>query len=252
MVDGLAGVSYLDRQALLERMGWQFYRIRGSDFYRDPDAATRLLVARLNEFGIELLGQANDGPAGGTHHWDELLERVKRRAAELLVEWLESSRIGAEAWPAPPVPRTDESGDPPSDSGRSFVARADSWPPGVPASAVDKVRQQQPLVLEPAQRPEPKARPSMTKQSLPPGRPEVHALAKPDQDVDLAEVKSAGAVVQYFRPRGHRTEDMRPKGGALWVYGSRSELAPAMRTLRQNGIRFFFSEKRSGWYLNER
>ncbi len=244
--------SDLDRQALLERMGWQFYRIRGSDFYRDPDAATRLLVARLNEFGIELLGQANDGPAGGTHHWDELLERVKRRAAELLVEWLESSRIGAEAWPAPPVPRTDGAGDPPSDSGRTFVAHADSWPPGVPASGVDKVQQQPPLVLEPAQRPEPEARPSVMKQSLPPGRPEVHELAKPDQDVDLAEVKSAGAVVQYFRARGHRTEDMRPKGGALWVYGSRSELAPAMRTLRQNGIKFFFSEKRSGWYLNER
>lgn len=45
---------------------------------------------------------------------------------------------------------------------------------------------------------------------------------------------------------------MRPKGGALWVCGSQSELAPAMRTLRQNGIRFFLSEKRSGLYLNER
>jgi very-short-patch-repair endonuclease len=244
--------SDLVRQALLERMGWQFYRVRGSDFYRDPEAATRHLVARLKELGVEPLGQDNDVSAGATGHWAELLERVKRRASELLGEWVESSRIGPEAWPAPPASATDGAGDRTSDPGRTSVAGAASAPLDGAISADEEAQQQVPLILEPAYRPEPRSRPSGTKQSLPPGRSDAGEPAKLDNDADLADVRSAVAAAGYFRAQGLRVEDKRPKGGALWVYGSRSELAPAMRTLGQNGIRFFFSEKRSGWYLNER
>ena len=41
------------RQAVLERLGWEFVRIRGSAFYRDPDAALRRVFDRLAELGIE-------------------------------------------------------------------------------------------------------------------------------------------------------------------------------------------------------
>lgn len=41
------------RQAVLERLGWQFVRIRGSAFYRDPDAALRRVFDRLSELAIE-------------------------------------------------------------------------------------------------------------------------------------------------------------------------------------------------------
>lgn len=41
------------RQAVLERLGWQFVRIRGSAFYRDPEAALRRVFDRLRELGIE-------------------------------------------------------------------------------------------------------------------------------------------------------------------------------------------------------
>ncbi len=40
------------RQAVLERLGWEFVRIRGSAFYRDPDAALRRVFDRLEELGI--------------------------------------------------------------------------------------------------------------------------------------------------------------------------------------------------------
>jgi very-short-patch-repair endonuclease len=40
------------RQAILERLGWQFVRIRGSAFYRDPDASLRRVFDRLDEMGI--------------------------------------------------------------------------------------------------------------------------------------------------------------------------------------------------------
>ena len=40
------------RQQTLERAGWRFERIRGSAFYRDPDAALEPLWERLEELGI--------------------------------------------------------------------------------------------------------------------------------------------------------------------------------------------------------
>lgn len=40
------------RQTVLERLGWRFVRIRGSAFYRDPDAAMKSVFARLMELEI--------------------------------------------------------------------------------------------------------------------------------------------------------------------------------------------------------
>ena len=40
------------RQRDLERAGWQFARIRGSDFYRDPEEALEPVWAELNRLGI--------------------------------------------------------------------------------------------------------------------------------------------------------------------------------------------------------
>ena len=45
------------RQTILERLGWTFYRIRGSAYYRDPDAALTGLWNRLESLGI---GPVND------------------------------------------------------------------------------------------------------------------------------------------------------------------------------------------------
>lgn len=41
------------RQAILERLGWTFHRIRGSAFYRDPDAALSGLWDHLEALGIQ-------------------------------------------------------------------------------------------------------------------------------------------------------------------------------------------------------
>jgi very-short-patch-repair endonuclease len=42
-----------NRQAILERLGWTFHRIRGSAYYRDPDAALASLWDRLESLGIQ-------------------------------------------------------------------------------------------------------------------------------------------------------------------------------------------------------
>jgi very-short-patch-repair endonuclease len=42
----------IERQTILERLGWQFVRIRGSAFYRDPDDAMLPVFLRLKELEI--------------------------------------------------------------------------------------------------------------------------------------------------------------------------------------------------------
>ena len=46
------------RQTVLERLGWQFVRIRGSSFYRSQVEAMKPVFDRLEELGIPALGQA--------------------------------------------------------------------------------------------------------------------------------------------------------------------------------------------------
>lgn len=50
------------RQAILERLGWTFHRIRGSAYYRDPDAALSTLWGRLENLGIRPASAAPTGP----------------------------------------------------------------------------------------------------------------------------------------------------------------------------------------------
>jgi very-short-patch-repair endonuclease len=49
-----------NRQAILERLGWTFHRIRGSAYYRDPDEALGSLWERLEALGIR---PADEEPA---------------------------------------------------------------------------------------------------------------------------------------------------------------------------------------------
>jgi hypothetical protein len=76
----------LARQALLERLGWTFVRIRGSTFYRDRsphrEQAMKPVFDKLQEFGIEPFTQKESEPSEMVH---DLLEAIKRRASEIKV-----------------------------------------------------------------------------------------------------------------------------------------------------------------------
>jgi very-short-patch-repair endonuclease len=73
----------LERQSMLERLGWTFARVRGSIFLRDPDRAMSPVFDKLRSMDIPA-----DGPAwDGAHGVDELTERVIRRAGNLREEW---------------------------------------------------------------------------------------------------------------------------------------------------------------------
>jgi very-short-patch-repair endonuclease len=75
----------MERQAILERLGWVFARIRGSVFFRDPNRAMRSVFEKLRDLEIE------PGLEPVFSHIDlnssELIDRVSRRAEEIRNEW---------------------------------------------------------------------------------------------------------------------------------------------------------------------
>jgi hypothetical protein len=70
------------RQAILERLGWKFVRIRGSVFYRDPERAMAPVFSRLSELGIEPSPPLDEAP-----RTTDLQARVVAHASALLREW---------------------------------------------------------------------------------------------------------------------------------------------------------------------
>ena len=78
-------VDDMNRQAILERLGWRFHRIRGTEFFRDPDAAMTRLLARLTELGISPTVNVSDEPK--LHDSESLTQRLIRRAAEIRLLW---------------------------------------------------------------------------------------------------------------------------------------------------------------------
>jgi very-short-patch-repair endonuclease/DNA polymerase III delta prime subunit len=71
----------MERQAVLERLGWRFIRIRGSEFFRDPDCSLIPLYERLERMGIEPLSSTT--PPQDT----ELSKRVIGEARRIRTEW---------------------------------------------------------------------------------------------------------------------------------------------------------------------
>jgi very-short-patch-repair endonuclease len=72
------------RQAVLERTGWRFIRVRGTRFYRDPDGTMAWVLGELRRLGVQPVGPAvQEAPPGAAA---PLREAVVRRAWEIMRE----------------------------------------------------------------------------------------------------------------------------------------------------------------------
>jgi very-short-patch-repair endonuclease len=80
----------LERQAILERLGWTFVRVRGSVFFRDPDAALAPVFAKIAQLGIEPLGSSQTSAAESQA---TVLDRIRRQAALLRTQWRNEKKI---------------------------------------------------------------------------------------------------------------------------------------------------------------
>lgn len=71
----------INKQSVLERLGWRFIRLRASEYYTDPSAFLETIVEQVQSKGLSP-AQASEGAVEST-----LLDRVLARAQELLNEW---------------------------------------------------------------------------------------------------------------------------------------------------------------------
>lgn len=70
----------MERQMILERLGWQFIRLRGSTYYRDPGKAMRGVMHELEAHDIHPAVRAETSVSS------DLVEEVRRRVEALLAE----------------------------------------------------------------------------------------------------------------------------------------------------------------------
>jgi len=77
----------IQRQLVLERLGWKFIRIRGTEYFRDPKKAMNRVFGELAALGIEKLGPAGDSAVGVVGP-SELRKRILNRAFQLREQWL--------------------------------------------------------------------------------------------------------------------------------------------------------------------
>jgi len=96
--DRFHGIDQIDddmrRQAILERAGWRFIRIRGTRFFRDPDATMAWVFEELRRLSVEPVGTAPEVYAADAEA-AEFRNRVIRRAWEIMQEqqWVRTPPI---------------------------------------------------------------------------------------------------------------------------------------------------------------
>ncbi len=71
----------MERQTILERLGWRFIRIRGSEFFRDSEKTIERVITELTSYGIKPEDSAD---VKNVERETELLKRVKARAYSIL------------------------------------------------------------------------------------------------------------------------------------------------------------------------
>ncbi|MBC8059403.1 MAG: AAA family ATPase [Clostridiaceae bacterium] len=71
------------RQAILERLGWRFIRIRGSEFFRDPETTMNMVFEKLESMEITTTGLETSEKEDD----NELKGRIVGRAEEIRAQW---------------------------------------------------------------------------------------------------------------------------------------------------------------------
>jgi len=84
----------LKRQAILERLGWRFIRIRGSVYYRNPKKTMNHVMEQLKKEGVSpnYRGEENDKDFNDDKEL-KILNQVKIKAANYRNQWNENSKI---------------------------------------------------------------------------------------------------------------------------------------------------------------
>jgi len=77
----------IERQMVLERLGWKFERIRGSIFFRDAERAMKPIFDRLRKLGIAPCDRGAEAPIMHENQTSDSIRDLSRVAAEIRAKW---------------------------------------------------------------------------------------------------------------------------------------------------------------------
>ena len=253
----------MERQTILERLGWQFIRIRGSEYYRDPDKTMDRVVAELTDDGIEPEEAAVMQDTGGRD--TELLQRVKQRAYAIIHQDDENAPnlnertveaaldpkndvIGAvvekpEELELPKADHVLESSDEGTPEVTSVVEMKSE---SVPEADIPETVEMPAVVLKPVQETVVKVR----KNNLEPEQMTILDMQndKPEQMMfpGMEEpAPDAEDIIALLEITGTQYVDKRANGGSLWIIGG-YELSETVRKAKALGFTFHFKKKADG------
>ena len=254
----------MERQTILERLGWQFIRIRGSEYYRDPDKTMEHVISELNDNGIkpERAASIQDTKDRET----ELLQRVKQRAFAIIHQnESEATELYGSVIEAALDPKNDVIGLPIEKSKDMTVPeekiikdiatvhssaerkRASVNTPVVVVHPKNAIRSVHDQLLKCGQQ-----NPNTNK--ITPSKVQSY---KSEQMtfLDLEEQKPAmNNIIGLLEAAGIEYVDKRTNGGSLWIIGG-YELAETVRKAKAMGYTFHFKKEggratknRPGWW----
>lgn len=171
----------MERQTILERLGWRFIRIRGSEYYRAPEDTMKRVISELTALGIE--PESDNHSKADKPHTSELLERVKLRAMQILETVPNPEPILPAPEPVVPEPKP-------------------ATPKPMPALPEPRTESQKPEKGKPK-----------------PNEP--IQITMPGIDITKVATEMQNEVVAFLKDHDISYIDKRAKGGALWIIGGR-------------------------------
>lgn len=236
------------RQAILERLGWRFARIRGSQFFRNPDQSMEAIFAKLRSLNIPPVGMVTQGSED--IDGKELKEKIIRTASELREEWKELEHQSATPLNIFKQTATQNSNE--------LKARVPELSPS--NITVNTTHRQDKTAVTDQIKP---LRDDERNKGL-------HATEHPtilnkssyriSKPTPLQTKHEHFNIVLFFQTKGIRVIDHREDKGGIWVVGG-SELSLIMKNLADKGIHFKFfpggvpyvqdetTRYRDGWFL---
>lgn len=258
----------MKRQAILERLGWTFSRIRGSKFFRNPDAAMEDVFKKLEAMEIppEALKEETEYQNCQVEN-SELLIRVKARAEEIKRQWnnreVDNTTTSHTASIQLKVP-TENLQDTLESNVNEYQHRINCR-----TKTNKDVRYkscEERLIM-------PKGK-NLSKKLLDKHLPDRNLVIKQEvrhseqEQISLFEIinesncnvpkinnPNVESIISLLKSQGLKTIDKRINGGCLWVVGGK-DLSLMFENISEKGIKFSFTEKggratghKPAWYF---
>lgn len=216
----------MERQTILERLGWRFIRIRGSEYYRNPDLSIERVIKELDELGIE--PEDSQITAVNSSRDTELLQRIKARAHIIITsENTEESGVDFSEVKAALDVKND------------IIGKVDNY-------IVDTILEQEKRdVLNPEKE---------IKKDISVIYPEKILKEESKKTLKKTNKISKKDIIQFLNSEKVKYVDNRSKGGSLWIIGG-IDLYDVVQKAKLMGIVFRFkkdggraTKNQPGWW----